>query len=142
MKTFRFAFLSPFFLFLITSCDLFEKSGNIEDYVGSYVLDHANEKTYHVAWNNKTLTKEQNILEKCSFTINSDCSITFIDKDGKETIGKVKVLEKYCRFKDTPLDSDYKYYLRYDNALYYSYESSHASVEYDVTYREILFVRK
>ena len=127
-------------LFLLTACDdLFEKSGNIAKYAGEYVLDHANERTYHVAWNNKTLISEKILLESCSFTINLDSSVLFIDHDGNEINGKIKCLEKYVRFYKTPLTSSHKYYLRYDHALYYSYESKHASVEYDVTYREILF---
>ena len=142
MKLRRLLITLPIIFLPLSSCDdLFEKAGDINNYVGHYVLDHATERTYHVYWNNKTLVSEKTLMQSCSFTINEDKSVLFIDYNGKEYKGKIKCLEKYCRFYKTPLESGHKYYLRYDKALYYSYESKHMSVEYDVTYRDILFYR-
>lgn len=119
--------------------DLFEKKVDASVYEGSYVMESATEKTYHVAWNNKTLISESSIMEYCSFIIKSDSTVEFTDHEGKVTNGKVKCFEKYVRFIGTPLKRSYEFHVRYDKALYYSYESKHASVEYDVTYRSILF---
>lgn len=65
----------------------------------------------------------------------------FYDRDDNENTGRVKCLEKYCRFYSLPISSNYKFNLRYDGTLYHSHESSHFGVEYDVTYRSIIYVR-
>lgn len=142
MKLNRLFFILPILLFPLVACDAFEKEGDINDYVGHYVLDGATERTYHVYWGNEKLISESTIMQSCSFTIYENKKVLFVDHDGKEYNGTVKVLEKYCRFYKTPLDSTYKFNLRYDKALYYSWESTHVTVEYDVTYRSIIFVRK
>ena len=140
LKVLAVLILSPI---LLTGCgDIFEKKGNIEDYAGEYVLETANERTYHVYWNSKTLTNEKSLMETgAKITITEDKKVVYVDKEGNESKGKIKCLEKYCRFYSTPLSSSYKFYLRYDGALYYSYESTHMSVEYDVTYRSIILTR-
>lgn len=139
---FKKLFLGTLCLFSViatTSCDAFEKAGDIKDYVGTYSLVNASEKTYHVYWGNKTLTKEVVLFTGVTLIIYENKTVTYINKDGIKSYGKIKCLEKYCRFYNTGLDSSYKFYKRYDNALYYSYESPHMSVEYDVTYRSIVF---
>ena len=119
--------------------DLFEKEIDPSVYAGSYVLEHATEKTYHVAWNNKTLKSESNIMQSCSFVIKDDGKVIFTDHDGKVTNGRAKCFEKYVRFISTPLERSHEYHVQRDKSLYYSYESKHMSVEYDVTYRSIKF---
>ena len=124
------------------SCDLFEKAGNIEDYAGTYVLQSATEKTYHVYWNQKTLKSEIELSDPPKqLTIHENKKVTYIDKEGNEKSGTVKVLEKYCRFYSLPVSSSYKFNLRNDKSLQYSYESFHMAAEYDVTYRTITYTR-
>ena len=126
-------------LLLLASCDGFE-SGDVSSYTGNYLLETANEKTYHVAWGNKSLTSERNLsIDIKSMTINEDKSVEYIKNDGTSHKGTIKVYEDYCKFSSTPIDSSYKFSLRYDHALYYSYESSHFGVEYDVTYINVTF---
>lgn len=128
-------------LVMIPSCS-FDKKGNIADYVGEYALDAATEKTYHIAWNNKTLLSEKNLFDYTfHIVINEDNTILFTDSNGNEIKGRIKCYEKYCKFISIPLSRSYKFYLRYDNSLYYSYESKHMSVEYDVTYRSIVLTK-
>ena len=135
--------LSLFIIMPLTSCDLFEKSGNIENYIGSYTLDAANERTYHYYWGSKKLTNEKDISDAPKrIIINNDKTVTFYDRDGNENTGRVKCLEKYCRFYLLPVSSSYKFNLRNNKDLYYSYESFHMSVEYDVTYRTISDTRQ
>ena len=122
-------------------CDLFEGKGDIEKYQGMYVLETANKRTYHVSWGNEKLTGESTIMSKCGFIIKSDKSVEFTDASGNVTTGRVKVLEKYCRFYGTPLDSSHKYYIRSSSKLAYSHETFHMSVEYDVTYTSIIFAK-
>ena len=130
-------FLLPF-LFL-TACDGFE-SGDVSKYVGTYELETANEKTYHISWNQKTLTNERNLnIDIKTLIINEDKTVSYTSKDGETKTGHIKVYEDYCRFVDTPIDSSYKFNIRYDGSIYYSYESSHFGVEYDVTYVNITF---
>lgn len=124
---------------MIPGCDLFEEKGDINDYVGVYYLETANERTYHVYWGSEKITGERTLIhDSFHLTINEDKTVIITDKDGKETKGRIKCLKDYCRFYSTPLESSYKFYRRYDNCLYYSYESKHMSVEYDVTYRSII----
>ena len=129
---------------LLSSCDLFEKAGDINDYVGNYVVETANEKTYHIYWSQKDLISEKDIDPKCGtrIVITADKKVQYTTPDGTTKTGKVKCLEKYVRFLNTPIESSYKFYKRYNNNLEYSYESKHMSVEYDVTYRSIKLVRE
>ena len=125
------------------SCDLFEKAGDIKDYVGTYTLVTAHEKTYHVYWNQKTLKSEKDLSDPPKqLTIHENKTVTYIDNEGNEKKGTVKCLEKYCRFYFLPVSSSYKFNLRNNKDLYYSYESFHMSVEYDVTYRTISYTRQ
>lgn len=119
--------------------DIFEKSVDGSEYAGSYVLNAATEKTYHVAWNVKTLKSEKELMQSCSFVIKADKTVEFTDHDGKVTKGRVKCFEKYVRFIGTPLTRSYEFHKQYDKSLSYSWESKHASAEYDVTYRSIVF---
>ena len=119
--------------------DLFEKQVDGSFYAGEYVLNSATEKTYHVAWNVKTLKSEKEIMQSCSFVINADKTVVFTDHDGKVTKGRVKCFEKYVRFISTPLTRSHEYHVLSDKSLNYSWESKHASAEYDVTYRSISF---
>ena len=119
--------------------DLFEKEIDGSVYAGSYALESATEKTYHVAWNVKTLISEKEIMKSCSFVINDDKTVVFTDHDGNVTKGRAKCFEKYVRFINTLLERSHEYHVRYDKALYYSYESKHMSAVYDVTYRSITF---
>ena len=140
MKLKRFALFLLLATLPLSGCnDLFEKEIDGSVYEGSYVLEGATEKTYHIAWNVKTLLSEKEIMKSCSFVINEDKTVIFTDHDGNVTKGRVKCFEKYVRFINTPLERSHEYHVRYDKALYYSYESKHLSAEYDVTYRSITF---
>ena len=141
MKKLLLAGLCLFSVMTTTGCDAFEKAGNIKDYAGSYVLETAHEKTYHVYWGSEKLVSERTLFSGVKLIIYENKSVTYIDNQGKRTYGRIKCLEKYCRFYNTPLESSYKFYLRNGNSLNYSYESPHMSVEYDVTYRTIVFNR-
>lgn len=134
-----FLLLSVLSLPLCGCNDLFEKVVDGSVYAGSYVLNGATEKTYHVAWNVKTLTSEKEIMQSCSFVIKADKTVEFTDHDGKVTNGTVKCFEKYVRFVGTPLNRSHEYHVLYDKSLTYSWESKHGSAEYDVTYRSISF---
>ena len=138
-RTKLFLLLSVLSLPLCGCNDLFEKAVDGSVYAGSYVLNGATEKTYHVAWNVKTLTSEKEIMQSCSFIIKADKTVEFTDHDGKVTKGTVKCFEKYVRFVGTPLNRSHEYHVLYDKSLTYSWESKHASAEYDVTYRSISF---
>lgn len=130
------ALLCPIF----TSCDAFENKGDIADYVGNYVITACHEKTYHVSWGSKKLISEKEIQPGTGvqIIIKEDYSVAYTAKDGSKTTGKVKCLENYCRFTNTPIDSSYKFQrYKYDKNLHYSWESTHMSAEYDVTYRTI-----
>ena len=71
--------LSLFIILPLTSCDLFEKSGNIENYIGSYTLDAANERTYHYYWGSKKLINEKDISDAPKrIIINNDKTVTFL----------------------------------------------------------------
>ena len=131
----------PLVSFSLMGCDLFEKKGDINDYVGEYILYTANERTYHIYWSQKTLTNEKELdIKVKSLTINEDKTVNYVTKDGESGKGKIKCLEKYCRFYNIPsINSNHKFNLRYDHTLYYSHESSHMGVEYDVTYVNIEF---
>ena len=126
---------------LLSSCaDLFSEKGDILDYVGTYSLDGASERTYHVSWGNETLTSDTNLFDKSfSLIISDDYKVKVVYSDGVEEEGKIKCFKEYCRFYNTPLKSSYEFYKRYDGSLYYSYESKHVTVEYDVTYIGIIF---
>ena len=126
----------------LTSCDLFEKAGDIHDYVATYTLEAAYERTYHVYWGSEKLTSEKELsgIPK-KIVILETKKVTYWDDEGNEKTGKVKCMEKYCRFYSLPFSSSYKFDKRYDNSLSYSYESTHMSVEYDVTHRHILYRR-
>ena len=128
-------------LLVFTSCDMFD-NGDVTPYVGEYVLETANEKTYHIYWSQKELKYESNLnLDIKRLTIKEDKTVEYTTKDGEVKTGKIRVYDDYCKFSGTPIDSDYKFIIRYDGAIYYSYESSHFGVEYDVTYRHILFTK-
>ena len=133
-----------FLLFILGACDAFEKTGDINDYVGDYVIEISREKTYHVYWNQKTLTNEKSIdpPSGTSIVITSDKKVQYTTKDGAITNGRVKCLEKYVRFIGMPINSTYKFYNRNGQYLEYSHESTHLSVEYDVTYRQIRMVKQ
>ena len=124
---------------LFTACDAFEKAGDINDYVGNYVVDTAHERTYHIYWSQKTFINEKNINPPIGtkIIISADKKVQYITKDGETKTGKVKCLEKYIRLTNIPIDSTYKFYKRNGNKLEYSHESTHFGVEYDVTYRTI-----
>ena len=130
-------------MFFLSACDdLVSSAGDINDYVGTYSLDGASESTYHVSWGNEKLISQKNLFNKSfSLVISDDYKVKVIYSDGSEEEGKIKCFEKYCRFYNTPLKSSYQFYKRYDGSLYYSYESKHMSVEYDVTYIGIVFVK-
>ena len=128
-------------LLVFTSCDMFD-NGDVSPYVGEYVLETANEKTYHIYWSQKELKNESNLnLDIKRLTIREDKTVEYTTRDGEKKTGKIRVYDDYCKFSDTPIDSDYKFNIRYDGAIYYSYESSHFGVDYDVTYRHILFTK-
>ena len=128
-------------LLVFTSCDMFD-NGDVSPYVGEYVLETANEKTYHIYWSQKELKNESNLnLDIKRLTIKEDKTVEYTTRDGEKKTGKIRVYDDYCKFSDTPIDSDYKFNIRYDGAIYYSYESSHFGVDYDVTYRHILFTK-
>lgn len=127
----------------LSSCDLFENKGDINDYVGTYKLESAHETVKHVYWGSEKEISSRNIMETGAIiVIKDDKTVIYTESDGTEHKGRIKCLENYCRFFGTPLDSSYKFYMKYDGSLYYSYESLHMSVEYDVTYRSIILTKQ
>lgn len=128
---------------VFSSCSAFGKSGDINNFVGEYSVIISRERTYHVYWNEKKLKRENEIDPRvgASIYIMENKQFDYIDLDGNLYRGKVRCFENYVCFAGTPIDSSYKFYLKNNEYLEYSYESFHVTLEYDVTYRVIRLVK-
>ena len=106
----------------LSSCALFQ-DGNIDDYTGIYISGTGTEVTKHYYWGNTTIKGEKQSMQSgCIITVYSNKKVTLQYPNGGDIItGKIRVYSDHATFKDLNFDSSYKFVMKSDHSLSYTY---------------------
>ena len=142
MKRKRLIYIIPFVLLAtpaITGCSVFE-DGDINNYIGKYTVSVSYERVKHYYWGSSNIVSEKTPVPTGStIIIHKDKKVEFTYNMGETIIGKTKVYKEYVKFSGLNFSSSYKFTLKDNHSLDYSYTENKYGVEYDYTTRRILF---
>ena len=132
--------LMLFSTFSLSSC-----SEDCADYVGSYYLETAYEKSVHYYWGSKNELerKTPSGLEDCKeLIINADKSV-IMKTSAEDKKGRIVVLFGKASFRSLPFSDSYKFKLSDNNGkkvLTHSWSEDKHAVEYTEKSRYIVFI--
>jgi len=124
---------------LLTACE------NINDYVGTCIVDTSYEKKTQYSWGSSKVLEERELAgipSGARLTINKDKSVIFNYPNGDlEVKGKIAFLFGKAYFNDLNFSNDYKFVLKKDDKekkLVHEYSENKHGVEYTEVTRHIV----